>query len=162
MRVLGTSIYLGLSAIVLLFSCGHELTMHMFNLDGTAGLGDISGKEITRDMAETGVIGHRAIVHLCARDGLTALTMCALMLLTFSMGTSYQKFYSFLFFFIMEACQVGLPFWLPWNGEKPPYFGDSKLMLFIKILLHPCTALFVAVFYDDDILERGPDYEKDK
>jgi hypothetical protein len=162
MRVCEVSIYFGLLCVVLLFSVGHELCMHMFNLDGTAGLLDISGGEITKDMVETGVIGHKAIVHLCARDGLTALAMCAMMILTFSMGTSYQKFYSFIFFLVMEGCQVGLPFWLPWNGEKPPYFGESKVFLFLKVCVHPCTALFVAVFYDDDILERGPDYEKDK
>jgi hypothetical protein len=145
------------------FRTGHELCMHMFNLDGTAGLGDISGHEITKDAVESGVIGHKAIVHLCTRDGLTALTMCSMIMLTFCMGTSYQKFFSVAVMVIMEGCQVGLPYWLPWNGEKPALIGDTnKFYLFLRVILHPCTALIYAACYDDDILEKGPDYEKDK
>jgi hypothetical protein len=160
MRVCGVSIYLGFAGILLLWTSGHEIIMHAFNVDGTAGLYDISKGEITKDMVDSGVIGHKAIVHLCTRDGLSALMFCTMIMITMAMGTSYQKFYTLAMLVIMEGCQVGLPFWVPLNGEKPPYFGDNKFITLIRVLLHPCTALIVAACYDDDILEQGPDYEK--
>jgi hypothetical protein len=162
MRICGVSIYFGMSAVILMWSVGHEIIMHMFNVDGTAGLLDISKGEITKEMVQSGVIGHKAIVHLCARDGVSALAMCAMIMCTMTMGTSYQKFWSVCLLVIMEGCHVGLPFWVPWNGEKPPYFGDSKIMTLIKMAVHPCTILIVAACYDDDILEQGPDYPKEE
>merc|ERR1719409_2195446 len=132
-----------------------QIFMHLFNMDGTAGLGDLSGKEITKEHVESGRVGSDIILHVSAREGMFHLTILMIMLNICWSGFAKQKLCAVAVYYAFIFGKLMLKFLVPWNGEHPTNMWDygMPIQAVKSILLHPCVILGAGVYLDDDIWE---------
>jgi hypothetical protein len=142
-----------------------QIVMHLLNMDGTAGLADISGKEITKEHVESGRVGADIIYHVSAREGMMHFTILMLLLNISWSGYAKQKVIALGIYLAFYGSKVLLKFLVPWNGESPTDVFDFGMPLnaFHQMMLHPVFLILIGAYLDDDIYEFfGGEPEKEE
>jgi hypothetical protein len=132
-----------------------QIFVHLFNMDGTAGLGDISGKEITKEHVESGRVGADIIYHVSAREGMFHFSILMMMLNICWSGYAKQKIIALGIYYAFVGSKIVLKFLVPWNGEAPKDIMDYGMPIqAVKTLMfHPLSILTFGAYLDDDIYE---------
>jgi hypothetical protein len=144
-----------------------QIFMHLFNMDGTGGLGDISGKEITREHVESGRVGKDIIVHVSAREGMYHLASVLMMLNICWSGYAKQKLVALGVYTTYILAKFSLKFIVPWNGEAPTdaFEMGMPVRMALSVVFHPIFILACGAYLDDDIYEffggEAPNEKKD-
>jgi hypothetical protein len=145
-----------------------QIFMHLFNLDGTGGLGDISGKEITKEHVESGRVGADIIAHVSSREGVYHFAITIIVVNIMWSGYAPQKLFTMGIYFVYLLSKLAVKFYFPWNGVPPTdTFELGKPLANVKMIcLHPMFILLFGAYFDDDIYEyfggQPPAKDEDK
>jgi hypothetical protein len=133
----------------------YQILMHLFNMDGTAGLADISGKEITKVHVESGRVGSDIITHVSAREGMYHFAMIIMLLNICWSGYAKQKLIAMGIYLTYQLSKLVLKFAVPWDGQTPTDTFDfgMPIQAIRHIVFNPCFILGCGAYLDDDIWE---------